>query len=712
MALSFSGLLAGALAVLLVFVALGMVIFVHELGHFLVAKLCGVKVEKFYLGFDIFGWRVLRFRFGQTEYGVGILPLGGYVKMLGQEDNPARLREEIERARRELVSRAASQSELEVLKEAESALYDPRSYLAQSVPRRMAIISAGVIMNLLFAVLCAAVAYRLGVKEMPAKVGGVVSGMGAWQVGLRPDDQILEIAGRRIETFSELREAVPVSDETDKGLSIVVRRPGVWDRREFFIRPDRSGMLPMIGVSSPLSTTLSRKGPPALPGSAAAKASPALRSGDRIVAVDEQPISRYGELAAYLTAHPDKEISLTIERRVALGPAGPQNGSPTPPDPAGNEDQPTETRRLVVRLGPQPMRRLGLVMKLGPVSAVQRGSPAEAAGIKPGDVLLAIDGQAPGDPMTLPYRLQKRTGETISLRVQRPGKPARTLELKATLRRVEQTAIPAHEGAPLDIPALGIACQVIGRVQDVLPDTPAARAGMKRGDVLTRAVVLPPKESAPQDAGGRPTELRQDKIELEISAEKPSWPTLIYGLQEFLPGTTVKLSWKRGEKPFTATLELWSDPNWFHAGRGLRLEPEQFTQVAQSWPAALRRGGKRTVEATLLVYRVLQRLGQRRISPKALVGPIGIFWAATQMAEEGLPKLLMFLTVISANLAVLNFLPIPVLDGGHMVFLIYEGIRGKPADERVQVGLAYLGLALLLGLMVWVLYLDLARLLG
>jgi len=121
MALSFSGLLAGALAVLLVFVALGMVIFVHELGHFLVAKLCGVKVEKFYLGFDIFGWRVLRFRFGQTEYGVGILPLGGYVKMLGQEDNPARLREEIERARRELVSRAASQSELEVLKEAESA---------------------------------------------------------------------------------------------------------------------------------------------------------------------------------------------------------------------------------------------------------------------------------------------------------------------------------------------------------------------------------------------------------------------------------------------------------------------------------------------------------------------------------------------------------------------------------------------------------------
>ena len=63
-------------------------IFVHELGHFSVAKLCGVKCEKFYLGFDIGGLKFCKFRWGETEYGIGILPLGGYVKMLGQEDNP------------------------------------------------------------------------------------------------------------------------------------------------------------------------------------------------------------------------------------------------------------------------------------------------------------------------------------------------------------------------------------------------------------------------------------------------------------------------------------------------------------------------------------------------------------------------------------------------------------------------------------------------
>ena len=84
---------------MLLAIALGFVIFVHELGHFIVAKLCGVKCEKFYLGFDIGGWKLCKFQYGETEYGIGVLPLGGYVKMLGQEDNPNRLKAEIERSK-------------------------------------------------------------------------------------------------------------------------------------------------------------------------------------------------------------------------------------------------------------------------------------------------------------------------------------------------------------------------------------------------------------------------------------------------------------------------------------------------------------------------------------------------------------------------------------------------------------------------------------
>ena len=96
----------------LVIFGLGMVIFIHELGHFLVAKWCGVRCDKFYIGFDVpitipipFTKKKIKIpsalwkkKWGETEYGVGILPLGGYVKMLGQDDNPYRAREEMEKA--------------------------------------------------------------------------------------------------------------------------------------------------------------------------------------------------------------------------------------------------------------------------------------------------------------------------------------------------------------------------------------------------------------------------------------------------------------------------------------------------------------------------------------------------------------------------------------------------------------------------------------
>ena len=88
--------------IFLVAAGLGFVIFVHELGHFLAAKACGVKCEKFYIGFDIpmplgLPSSLCRFQWGETEYGIGILPLGGYVKMLGQDDNPAAQAKENER---------------------------------------------------------------------------------------------------------------------------------------------------------------------------------------------------------------------------------------------------------------------------------------------------------------------------------------------------------------------------------------------------------------------------------------------------------------------------------------------------------------------------------------------------------------------------------------------------------------------------------------
>ena len=97
-AVDMSGLLGTIVIVAEVALALGMVIFVHELGHFAVAKWCGVKCEKFYLGFDIYGLKLWK-RQWRDRIRIGILPLGGYVKMLGQDDNPANAAEEMQRAK-------------------------------------------------------------------------------------------------------------------------------------------------------------------------------------------------------------------------------------------------------------------------------------------------------------------------------------------------------------------------------------------------------------------------------------------------------------------------------------------------------------------------------------------------------------------------------------------------------------------------------------
>src|SRR5215469_6999955 len=85
--------------VLLVILGFNALIIVHEFGHFAVARHCGVRCEKFYIWFDFWGLKFFKFKWGDTEYGMGLFPLGGYLKMLGQEDDPGAIQAEIERAK-------------------------------------------------------------------------------------------------------------------------------------------------------------------------------------------------------------------------------------------------------------------------------------------------------------------------------------------------------------------------------------------------------------------------------------------------------------------------------------------------------------------------------------------------------------------------------------------------------------------------------------
>ena len=114
------------------------------------------------------------------------------------------------------------------------------------------------------------------------------------------------------------------------------------------------------------------------------------------------------------------------------------------------------------------------------------------------------------------------------------------------------------------------------------------------------------------------------------------------------------------------------------------------------------------MDALTLVVRFLKKIGTQ-VPATMLGGPGTIAAAAGGAASQGLSSLLIFLTMLSANLAVVNFLPIPLLDGGHMVFLAYEGLRGRPANERVVVALHTAGFVFIVGLMLFVIGLDIQR---
>ncbi|ASV73432.1 Membrane-associated zinc metalloprotease [Thermogutta terrifontis] len=734
--------LAGSawLYVLMVVVGLGLIIFVHELGHFLVAKACGVKCEKFYLGFDIFGLRIARFRWGETEYGIGILPLGGYVKMLGQEDNPARLRQELERARSAgLAPDAVISEEGVTVAAAQAALYDPRSYLAKSVPQRMAIISAGVIMNLIFAFIVAVIAFAIGVDEFPCTVGQVAPGEGAWRAGIQPGDRIIAINGRQTMRFQDIQQTIPLTRRGAE-VALTVERLGrsaadQLEKSVFDVRivPDRIRVIPTIGVSNAFTTELAD--PPCFPGSPAAALGDQLKPGWKIVRVNDRPIADYAELHRQWALTWGQSVEITLE-------------SPEEPHTQGNE-----AKKVTLRLDPSSVRDLGLVLEYGRIVAVQADSPAAQAGIQPGDELVAVECPADivwdGDLLELPYVLQKTLRErqganvpvVLSIRRSAQEEPAFAEDDRA-LKDSPHTAPPGENhsvtvparlassfaelytpDSPWEIPQLGIAVEILPRVRAVRPKSPAAEADIQPGDVIVAAKTISPRANVQNaDAPAVESEL-EVRFDVQRGNNKATWATFFHELQKFPLGTQVELVLRRAKgsekshgdasdpeaapQELTVRLEPHVRNDWYFPDRQLLFQPMTFHMRAGGFFQAIEMGASETWTSVTLIYRILNRLTRGDVSPRALVGPIGLVQTAYRVASQGTGRFLLFLTLLSANLAVVNFLPIPVLDGGHMVFLLYEAIRGKPPSEAVYVGLSYLGLAIILGIMLWVFGLDL-----
>lgn len=688
--IDWSAYAAAGVAILLTALGLGFIIFVHELGHFAVAKMCGVKCDKFMIGFDIGGYKIGK-QIGETYYGIGILPLGGYVRMMGQNDDPRMTQEQIHES--EVAAGENIPTKEIVGPGGKKHTVDSRSYIAKSVPQRMAIISAGVIMNVIFAFIFATLAFRIGVPSMPAIVSATDPGAPAWQAGLRPDDEIVRIGDIDNPWYVQLQNEVTLSGKGEE-IELGIKRAETGEIETLAIRPSRERLkIAQIGVQSPISLVLAGKDA-ARPFSPSAEVAGQIPDGGKIIAVDGTPVETYGELSAVLAANPSKTLEYTFEKK---------------PQKKGETGE-----RVKASIGPNRSEHVGLVMEMGPISAVQDGSPAAEAGLKVGDQIVAIDdrhigindaGELGWEPRTLPERLSAmgHQGQSISIEVRRASADKEDATETVTLipRPVTWFEKPLSKKSPASVPALGIAYQILNVVDGVIDNGPASKADIQPGDrIVSVALVVPEKYSDEFDGWLE---------SLELSADQQAWAHALYFIQGTPPGSQLELSIARAgdEKTRKVKVAIVEDEESFDPMRGTALTPIKRIRQGETFGEQAAMAWNETKRSLGSVYRFLNRIINNDIPATALGGPITIARASYLWALDGFGKLLLFMTLISANLAVVNFLPIPVLDGGHMVFLAWEGIFRRPANEMVAGILNITGLALIVCLMLFVFGLDL-----
>jgi regulator of sigma E protease len=222
---------------------------------------------------------------------------------------------------------------------------------------------------------------------------------------------------------------------------------------------------------------------------------------------------------------------------------------------------------------------------------------------------------------------------------------------------------------------------------------------------VINSVILKRSKTA-KPPGGKPAG-SEKATTLKLDDGKATWVTA-FGLIQLRRDLDVELVVNKASQPTAVQPQL--DRKWPYPQRGLEFLPLQRKMPPQPIASALRLGYEDTVENILSIYAMFRSLATGRVGMGSLGGVITISRVAFGAARSGLTYLIHFLGMLSINLAVLNFLPIPPLDGGQMAFLIAEKVRGRPLPESALIAGTYFGLFLVLGLMIFVTFQDIFRL--
>lgn len=803
-------------------IGFSIIVFVHELGHFAAAKWAGVKVEQFAIGF---GKELFGFTKGETRYSFKLLPLGGYVKMLGQEDF--------------VVDKSG---ELKVKP-------DPRSFTNKSVSKRMVIVCAGVIMNLIFAAIAFTIVAMVGRMQPPSVVGLVKQDMPAGLAGIQPGDRIVEINGEQVSTFDELMERVSLSAGGET-IEIVVERDGKIIDPPFRIVPEYQEEVHrrQIGVSPGSNTRVDVVIQPEGLNSDAAT----LQRNDKIthVVVDGEKRAvnaSYGELERAIRAQMGRPVKLVVQR--------PKDAETLTTEARHAYNHDVESSEVEVSMKPlmypvpyngiQPVSQgrkvqeasvLGFGPRLTIVYTTDKlDGPFDDAGVKMLDVLTRIDTIDHPTYQDAVECFERNTGKTIDLHVRRPYTANKGLSQEAVRflaeqrEKILQTVIVDgasiskfmhaelnESGLPkpeiksileklaaiddvdafrgwlenVDVHQLKLKVPTGSLIKDRTLDDYLQVLPVSEGDVLVANIVkefgsnktMATVSEIPlyaritrvndqwlngwndfvlalRDHAGKQVQLTYRvlndirTVELEVpncvQAELGLYPgdrivsiagqssievpikqgdnetkvtyylpdrRAIAALLETNIGKTVKVEYVRfggekgsGEYAVTATnTDPWLERIGFSANFYCYALAER-NPIANPFTAFVA-GTKRAYNATVSTVRTIQRLITRDIGTRNMSGPLGIIAIGSKVADKSALDLLWLLGFLSANLAVINFLPLPIVDGGLFLFLVLEKIRGEPVSIRVQMATQMIGIALIMTIFILVTAQDIYKL--
>jgi len=712
------GLLATLSDLALVIIGFGLIILVHELGHFLAARWAGIRVLAFAIGF---GPAAISYRKGMgvrrgsseddylqrtasagkdrargdtagvspTEYRLNWFPLGGYVKMLGQEDlNPA----------------AVSQA--------------PDSYQSCEPWKRMIVISAGVVMNMVLAAVLFILVFMIGIQSEPAKVGMVAPGspaatampinadaLGIDRPGLRAGDEILSVNGDSVRDFNNLNLKVVMAGPNEP-LTLRVDRRGHARPVRFEITPEKDPYtgLQRIGVAPAFSTTVpspSRPSQRKQMREALARADlQGLEPGTRLVEADGRPIRHADELDAIADASGGEPIELVFE--VGDGSRVTHLIEPVPEYQRGFRRMPDDTRVPVEHLA-----------GLTPVMTVERlASGGRKAGLEPGDIFVRIGSVEYPSLWEGVLEIEAHAGREIRLAVQREAEsgdyriveltarvggdgkigftPGQTDQSSALLGTPLERVLPPDQpetDEPRTTPAAGLIHRPGSRV--------VALAGQPVATFAEMREIMQREAQRARDQGRQQTDVPMT-LELPLPA----------GDDGQRPTRKVTLALDQ------ASIEEIAGLGWSMPFSVAIFEPEHITLRADDPLHAIGLGLAETHRVMMTTYLTFARLFQGTVQVRHLKGPVGIAHLGTRVAERGLIWLLFFMALISVNLAVINFLPLPIVDGGQFLMILYEQIRGQPVPVVVQNAVTLAGLVLIATVFLVVTYHDITGIFG